>query len=230
MSSAVGQERPPHGCVGSAGWRLVHEKVRQHRGRGQAAGRLARRRQGPVRRSVEFLAHRDRACGERDGRSDQVLTGCEDAATGVVVSGGSPLDSASRTDMESRLGADFSDVRIHTGSAAKASAAEMGARAYTSGSHVVIGDGGADRHTLAHELTHVIQQRKDPSPVPTTARASASPTRPTASNARRRPTRAGRWLPRAVTRARSPRTCRPPVFPGRSRGRQGSCRNAVRRG
>lgn len=64
--------------------------------------------------------------------------------------------------MESRLGADFSDVRIHTGSAAKASAAEMGARAYTSGSHVVIGDGGADRHTLAHELTHVIQQRQGP--------------------------------------------------------------------
>jgi hypothetical protein len=26
----------------------------------------------------------------------------------------------------------------------------------------VIGDGGADRHTLAHELTHVIQQRQGP--------------------------------------------------------------------
>ncbi|WP_411147068.1 DUF4157 domain-containing protein, partial [Streptomyces sp. x-80] len=37
-----------------------------------------------------------------------------------------------------------------------------GARAYTSGSHIVIGDGGADRHTLAHELTHVIQQRQGP--------------------------------------------------------------------
>ncbi|MGW2818437.1 eCIS core domain-containing protein, partial [Streptomyces sp. NPDC001415] len=59
-------------------------------------------------------------------------------------------------------GADFSDVRIHNDSAAKASAAEVGARAYTSGSHVVIGDGGADKHTLAHELTHVIQQRQGP--------------------------------------------------------------------
>ncbi|MEV5978105.1 DUF4157 domain-containing protein [Streptomyces sp. NPDC052114] len=80
----------------------------------------------------------------------------------VLRSAGRPLDEPTRTDMESRLGADFSDVRVHTDAAAKASAAEVGARAYTSGSHVVIGDGGADRHTLAHELTHVIQQRQGP--------------------------------------------------------------------
>ncbi|MGJ7419539.1 DUF4157 domain-containing protein [Streptomyces cinereoruber] len=80
----------------------------------------------------------------------------------VLRSGGSPLDEAPRTDMEARLGADFSDVRLHTGAAARRSAAEIGARAYTSGSHVVIGDGGDDRHTLAHELTHVVQQRRGP--------------------------------------------------------------------
>ncbi|MGW4727001.1 eCIS core domain-containing protein [Streptomyces sp. NPDC004291] len=87
----------------------------------------------------------------------------------VLRSGGSPLDEATRTDMEARLGADFSDVRLHTGAAARRSAAEIGARAYTSGSHVVIGDGGDDRHTLAHELTHVVQQRRAPWPAPTTA-------------------------------------------------------------
>ena len=80
----------------------------------------------------------------------------------VLRGGGQPLDGATRTDMESRLGADFSDVRIHNDSAARASAAEVGARAYTSGSHVVIGNGGNDKHTLAHELTHVIQQRQGP--------------------------------------------------------------------
>ncbi len=80
----------------------------------------------------------------------------------VLRGGGQPLDGATRTDMESRLGADFSDVRIHNDSAARASAAEVGASAYTSGNHVVIGDGGADKHTLAHELTHVIQQRRGP--------------------------------------------------------------------
>ncbi|MFI1768741.1 DUF4157 domain-containing protein [Streptomyces sp. NPDC020800] len=81
---------------------------------------------------------------------------------GVLRTPGRPLDDATRTDMEARFDADFSDVRIHTDAAAKASAAEVGARAYTSGNHVVIGDGGADKHTLAHELTHVIQQRQGP--------------------------------------------------------------------
>ncbi|WP_225446726.1 DUF4157 domain-containing protein [Streptacidiphilus sp. PB12-B1b] len=80
----------------------------------------------------------------------------------VLRGGGRPLDDATRTDMEARLGADFSDVRLHTGTTAQRSAAEVGARAYTSGNHVVIGDGGADKHTLAHELTHVIQQRQGP--------------------------------------------------------------------
>lgn len=75
---------------------------------------------------------------------------------------GQPLGEAVRTEMEARLGADFSDVRLHTGPAARRSAAEVGARAYTSGSHVVIGSGDADRHTLAHELTHVVQQRQGP--------------------------------------------------------------------
>ncbi|MEW2050436.1 DUF4157 domain-containing protein [Streptomyces sp. NPDC005476] len=75
---------------------------------------------------------------------------------------GRPLDAPVRQEMESRLGADFGDVRVHTDSAARASAAEVGAGAYTSGSHIVLGDGGTDRHTLAHELTHVIQQRQGP--------------------------------------------------------------------
>ncbi|WP_078946158.1 eCIS core domain-containing protein [Streptomyces exfoliatus] len=80
----------------------------------------------------------------------------------VLATAGRPLDDSTRTDMEAKFGADFSGVRIHDNSAARASAAEVGARAYTSGDHVVIGEGGGDKHTLAHELTHVIQQRQGP--------------------------------------------------------------------
>ncbi|MFF3955318.1 DUF4157 domain-containing protein [Streptomyces sp. NPDC001890] len=78
----------------------------------------------------------------------------------VLRTPGRALDEETRTDMEARLGADFSDVRIHTDAAARASAAEVGAHAYTSGNHIVFGTGGGDPHTLAHELTHVIQQRR----------------------------------------------------------------------
>ncbi|MFI0977513.1 DUF4157 domain-containing protein [Streptomyces sp. NPDC021093] len=77
-------------------------------------------------------------------------------------SAGRPLDGPLRTEMEDRLGADFADVTLHTGAGAQRAAADVGARAFTSGNHVVIGDGGADKHTLAHELIHVIQQRRGP--------------------------------------------------------------------
>ncbi|MFE7137658.1 DUF4157 domain-containing protein [Streptomyces sp. NPDC057644] len=96
-------------------------------------------------------------CGHEEAQRPAVQ---RSAVHDVLRTSGRPLEDTVRTDMESRLGADFSDVRVHDDSAAKASAAEVGARAYTSGSHVVIGDGGGDRHTLAHELTHVIQQRQ----------------------------------------------------------------------
>ena len=75
---------------------------------------------------------------------------------------GQPLAAPLKEEMEARLGADFSKVRVHTDAAARASATELGASAYTFGTHVVIGDGGAGKHTLAHELTHVIQQRQGP--------------------------------------------------------------------
>ena len=75
---------------------------------------------------------------------------------------GQPLPAPVRQEMGARLGADFSQVRMHTDSAARASAAELGARAYTVGEHVVLGDRGEDKHVLAHELTHVIQQRHGP--------------------------------------------------------------------
>ncbi|WP_053717658.1 eCIS core domain-containing protein [Saccharothrix sp. NRRL B-16348] len=80
----------------------------------------------------------------------------------VLRSPGRPLDDDTRTEMENRLGADFSEVRLHTDAAARASAAEVGARAYTSGHHIVTGTASVDKHTLAHELTHVIQQRRGP--------------------------------------------------------------------
>lgn len=86
----------------------------------------------------------------------------------VISSGGSPLDTDTRTDMESRMGADFSDVRVHHDSAAHESAKGVGAHAYTVGNNVVFQRDAYDpgspqgRTTLAHELTHVIQQRNGP--------------------------------------------------------------------
>ncbi|WP_189159560.1 eCIS core domain-containing protein [Lentzea pudingi] len=86
----------------------------------------------------------------------------------VVSSGGSPLDAGVREDMEGRFGQDFSDVRVHTGSQAHDSAKSVNAHAYTVGSNIVFQrdkyDPSSDsgKHMLAHELTHVVQQRSGP--------------------------------------------------------------------
>lgn len=86
----------------------------------------------------------------------------------IASGGGTPLDTETRTDLENRMGADFSDVRIHNDSAAHESAKGVGAHAYTVGNNVVFQRDAYDpsspqgRTTLAHELTHVIQQRNGP--------------------------------------------------------------------
>lgn len=82
----------------------------------------------------------------------------------VIGSQGRPLDAATRRFMESRIGFDFSKVRIFTGDQAAASARSLKARAYTVGSNVVFGSGtyapqtAAGQKLLAHELSHVVQQ------------------------------------------------------------------------
>lgn len=77
---------------------------------------------------------------------------------------GQPLDMATRSFFEPRLGADFRDVRVHTGSRAEESAREISARAFTYGTDIVFGKNQfaptspEGRRLLAHELAHVIQQ------------------------------------------------------------------------
>jgi Domain of unknown function (DUF4157) len=84
---------------------------------------------------------------------------------GVLRSGGQPLAPDVRTEMESRLGHDFGDVRVHTDGAAHESAKSVSAHAYTAGSNVVFQrdtydpSSTAGKTMLAHELTHVVQQR-----------------------------------------------------------------------
>ena len=78
--------------------------------------------------------------------------------------GGSPLPNDTRHLMESRFGADFSGVRIHTGSGAEGLSASVSAQAFTHGNDIYFNSGKfspgteAGGHLLAHELTHTIQQ------------------------------------------------------------------------
>ncbi|MEQ1529831.1 MAG: DUF4157 domain-containing protein [Methylococcales bacterium] len=84
----------------------------------------------------------------------------------VINSPGSTLDSTSMNYMAPRFGQDFSSVRIHTDSRAQESAHSVNAAAYTVGNNIVFGSGQfrpedpRGKGLLAHELSHVIQQRQ----------------------------------------------------------------------
>jgi hypothetical protein len=77
---------------------------------------------------------------------------------------GRVLDAGICTDMGQRFGHDFSNVRVHTGERAAASAHSLGALAYTHGNDIAFAAGryapasAGGRRLLAHELAHVVQQ------------------------------------------------------------------------
>lgn len=76
---------------------------------------------------------------------------------------GQLLAPSQRTYFESRLGHDFSQVRVHAHSdAAESLTTSLGARAVTSGKDIWLGQGERpqDMGVMAHELTHVVQQQR----------------------------------------------------------------------
>jgi Domain of unknown function (DUF4157) len=82
----------------------------------------------------------------------------------ALKSPGRPLDSQQRQPAENQFGQDLSHVRVHTGESASASAAAVGALAYSVGPDLVFGAGQfapstqSGQKLLTHELTHAVQQ------------------------------------------------------------------------
>ena len=74
--------------------------------------------------------------------------------------GGAPLPGGVRSFFERRFGYDFSEVRIHDAYQDRADASSLGARAFTYGKNIWLGDGESvsDTRLMGHELTHVVQQ------------------------------------------------------------------------
>ena len=78
--------------------------------------------------------------------------------------GGAALPDETREFMETRIGADFSGVRVHTGREAAQLSRDLSAQAFTQGNNIFFGEaqyapqGSSGKQLLAHELTHVVQQ------------------------------------------------------------------------
>jgi Domain of unknown function (DUF4157)/Heterokaryon incompatibility protein Het-C len=138
-------------------------------------------RSHPVNSTPTITPVIQRACAHCENEKEQTAQRKETSATSggftappsvsrAISRGGSGLDSNAKTFMESRFNCSFDNVRVHTDGESAASARDISARAYTSGNHIVFGDGQyqpnteGGRHLLAHELTHTVQQGNSSSP------------------------------------------------------------------
>jgi hypothetical protein len=125
--------------------------------------------------AIQVGAPNDRYEREADRAADRAMRGAESAdqrpagesGSDHAGSGGRPLPDGVRGSFESRFGADFSRVRVHTDERAAAMAERINARAFTLHQDVYFArnafapatSGG--RRLIAHELAHTIQQRQD---------------------------------------------------------------------
>lgn len=90
------------------------------------------------------------------------------ASTGSYISSlngkGSAMPADANSFFSSRMGYNFSNVRVHTDKEAAQSAKNINAKAYTIGNHIVFNEGQFNiqspegQKLMAHELVHVLQQ------------------------------------------------------------------------
>ena len=123
----------------------------------------------------------NRAFGQLIGRTpgDGIMPGGTvhpDVASTIATSNGSghTLETGTRERLSPHVGDPLDDVRVHTDSMADTLARSVSARAFTTGSDVYFAAGEYRPGTtdgdslLAHELTHVAQQRGAPAGGPLT--------------------------------------------------------------
>ena len=102
---------------------------------------------------------------KREGRESELPRSSIDRHMSALRGAGSPMLAETQSFFEQRFGYSFGDVRIHTGARADRAARSIQAKAFTTGTDIVFRHGAyrpgdlEGRRLLAHELTHVVQQR-----------------------------------------------------------------------
>jgi Domain of unknown function (DUF4157) len=128
--------------------------------------------------NISYLQRKCAACEAEEDKKDDKLQRKETVDGFLTVAppiehklnsskgSGSPLPQPLNASMSNAIGADFSNVKIHTGSNAVQMSKDLNAQAFTHGNNIYFNEGKYNpeskegQHLLAHELTHVIQQKK----------------------------------------------------------------------
>ena len=152
-----------------------------HSGADRAGGRPAPRSAGAA---LPPFAALQRAAGNaavtlaiQRARDEEHVVGPEGAGAGAALpvqrrasvtdavgSPGRPLEPRILQRAEQAYRMDFGHVRVHSGPVAQRSAEDLGALAYTTGSHIVLGGGRVDDEVMYEEVDHVRQQALGPVP------------------------------------------------------------------
>ena len=120
----------------------------------------------PLAASISPVVQRDAPAPTDTGQGFEASSSVENRMA-AHQSGGQPLPAHVRAEMEPKFGADFSTVQVHTGGESIQLNRELSAQAFTYGNHIHFSAGkynpgsAAGKHLLAHELTHVIQQKSN---------------------------------------------------------------------
>ena len=130
-----------------------------------SATHTATHKSDAARRQVVQRGSGAEAQVETGGSSDYLHTHAGNRAMSSLADG-FELPDGLRSEMESRFGTSFGDVRVHSGGIASSAASNLDANAFTVGHHIAFADAQYQpesmhgRRLLAHELAHVVQQRR----------------------------------------------------------------------
>jgi hypothetical protein len=147
----------------------------------QVADRVMRSHAGfPASSSCSCASGGD-MCEECQQKQSGTVARKPDGGTGIgsphqsvehgLRSSGQPLAPATRSFFEPHFGTDLGNVRVHADANAAESARSINALAYTVGRDIVFAEGqyqpgtAAGQRLMAHELTHVMQQRRQAGPL-----------------------------------------------------------------
>ena len=116
-----------------------------------------------IKRAAQSIQSRQHQIGAEGG----AVSGETESAIEQAKGSGQPLADSLRPKMERAFGANFYGVRVHTDSRADQLNQSIQAKAFTTGQHIFFKRGEYNPNSkrgqalLAHELTHVVQQKAD---------------------------------------------------------------------
>jgi len=125
----------------------------------------------PPEPAMEPASHRTEETGPAPKKADGILALQRSAGNQAVQkllpqTPGEPIPEGDRARLESAFGRELNEVRIHRDQVSGELAQQAGADAFTAGRDIYFAPGAYGYQTMAHEITHVVQQEQATTQLP----------------------------------------------------------------